>query len=307
MRRNALLAVVAAGLAAATLSAQSSLVSIFDRYTVTPKWAQLPNGWDAYTSGVAADGKGNVLTLVRQVPHFRLFTAAGAPVRQWGDAGIFTLAHSVHFDPEGNVWATDPDGHAIYKFGPDGTVVLTLGTKGVPGDDASKTSFNRPNAVGFGPTGDVYVSDGYNNSRVVQFTKDGTFVRIIGGKKGSGPGELSLVHGVQVDAQGRIIVSDAQNKRLSIFGRDGTFQKTIAAPSWGGLVVTPDQTIYVSDVNAGVVTVIRNDQIVDVVKVDGRPHGLGVDPATGDIYTASTQQGMPNVTKSSPKGARASN
>ena len=71
------------------------------------------------------------------------------------------------------------------------------------------------------------------------------------------------------------------------------------------VLITPDQTIYVSDVNAGVVSVIRNDQIVDVIKVDGRPHGLGVDPATGDVYTSSTQQGMPNVTKSSPKPARA--
>jgi len=302
MRRHILLPLAIAGLMAAGLSAQSSLVSIFDKYTVNPKWVA---AWDAYTSGVAADGKGNVLVLVRQVPHFRLFTAAGQPVRQWGEAGIFTLAHSVHYDPEGNIWATDPDGHAIYKFGADGKVVLTLGTKGTPGDDTSKTSFNRPNAVGFGPNGDVYVSDGYNNSRVVQFTKDGRFVRIIGGKKGSGPGEMSLVHGVAIDSQGRIIASDAQNKRLSIFGPDGAFIKSIPAPSWGGLVIAPDQTIYVSDVNAGVVSVIRNDQIVDVIKVDGRPHGLGVDPATGDVYTTSTQQGMPNVTKSTPKAARA--
>ncbi len=302
MIRRLLFPLAAAAVMTAGLAAQSSLVSIFDKYTVNPKWVA---AWDAYTSGVAADGKGNVLVLVRQVPHFRLFTTAGAPVRQWGDAGIFTLAHSVHFDPQGNVWATDPDGHAVYKFTPDGKVALTLGTKGTPGDDTSPTSFNRPNAVGFGPNGDVYVSDGYNNSRIVQFTADGKFVRIIGGRKGSGPGEMSLVHGVAIDAQGRIIASDAQNKRLSVFGPDGVFIKNIPAPSWGGLVLTPDQTLYVSDVNAGVVSVIRNDQIVDVIKVDGRPHGLGVDPATGDVYTSSTQQGMPNVTKSSPKPARA--
>ena len=302
MIRRSLLALAFAAVMATGLVAQSSLVSIFDKYTVNPKWVA---SWDAYTSGVAADGKGNVLAFVRQAPYFRLFTAAGQPVRQWGEAGFFTLAHSVHFDPDGNIWATDPDAHVIYKFTADGKVALTLGTKGTPGDDASKTSFNRPNAVGFGPNGDVYVSDGYNNSRVVQFTKDGTFVRIIGGRKGSGPGEMSLVHGVAIDAQGRIIASDAQNKRLSIFGRDGAFIKSIPAPSWGGLVIAPDQTLYVSDVNAGVVTVVRNDQIVDVIKVDGRPHGLGVDPATGDVYTSSTQQGMPNITKSSPKAARA--
>lgn len=300
-RRVLFLSLMLTAAVAAGLSAQSSLVSIFDRYTVTPKWAQLPAGWDAYTSGVAADGKGSVLALVRQAPHFRLFTAAGAPVRQWGEAGFFTLAHSVHFDPEGNVWATDPDAHVIYKLAADGKVALTLGTKGVPGDDTSRTSFNRPNAVGFGPNGDVYVSDGYNNSRVVQFTKDGTFARIIGGRKGSGPGELNLVHGVAIDAQGRILVSDAQNKRLSIFGKDGVFIKSVPVPSWGGLVITPDQTVYVSDVNAGVVSVLKNDQIVDVIKVDGRPHGLTVDPGTGDVYTSSTSPKQWNITKASLK------
>jgi DNA-binding beta-propeller fold protein YncE len=66
-------------------------------------------------------------------------------------------------------------------------------------------------------------------------------------------------------------------------------------------VVTPDDTIYVSDVNGGAVTVFKNDQMVDVIKVEGRPHGLAVDPATGDVYTSSTNFDHPNVTKASPK------
>lgn len=287
--------------AVAGLSAQSSLVSIFDKYTVNPKWVP---SWDAYTSGVAAGGNGQVLVLVRQAPYFRVFTTAGQHVKSWGEAGFFTTAHSAHYGPDGALWASDPDAHVIYKFRPDGSVALILGTKGVTGDDTSRVAFNRPNAVGFSADGGVYVSDGYNNARIVQFTADGRFVRIIGGRKGSGPGEMQTVHGVAIDAQGRIIAADAGNKRLTIFNRDGKFVKTIAAPSWGGLVIAPDQTIYVSDVNAGVVSVIRNDQIVDVIKVDGRPHGLGVDPTTGDVYTSSTQQGQPNVTKSSPKAPK---
>jgi DNA-binding beta-propeller fold protein YncE len=77
--------------------------------------------------------------------------------------------------------------------------------------------------------------------------------------------------------------------------------KTLAAPSRGGVVATPDGAIYASDVNAGAVTVFRNDQIVDVIKVEGRPHGLAVDPVTGDVYTSSTAGGAPNVTKATPK------
>ena len=147
------------------------------------------------------------------------------------------------------------------------------------------------------------MSDGYTNSRIVHFTGDGKFVRIIGGKKGAGPGEIQVPHGVAIDRQGRIIVADSDNKRLAIFDKDGRFVKNLAAPSRGGLVVTPDDTIYVSDVNAGAVTVIKNDQIVDVIKVEGRPHGLSVDPATGDVYTSSSVGESPNVTKASLKKA----
>ena len=131
-------------LAAATLSAQqlSSLGSLFDRYTVNPTWAQLPAAmpWGASTSSVTVDGQGRVIALVRAVPYFRMFNADGSFVRAWGDAGLFHLAHSVHVAPDGAIWATDPDDHLVHKFGPDGKIVLTLGKKGVSGDDAVRAT-----------------------------------------------------------------------------------------------------------------------------------------------------------------------
>ena len=293
---------LAAGVSTVLL-AQSTMVSLFDRYDVTSRWAQLPPGqtFEASTSSVAADGKGSVVVLVRAAPYFRVFSRDGQPLRQWGDAGTFALAHSVHFDPDGSLWATDPDAHVVHKFSPDGRRLLTLGTKDVHGDNGSRTSFNEPNAVTVASSGDVFVSDGYENSRIVQFTRDGTFVRIIGGTKGNGPGQLDLPHGVAVDSRGRVIVADSNNKRLSIFDKDGRFIKTVAAPCRGNVVVAPDDTIYASDVNGGAVTVLKNDQIVDVIKVEGRPHGLGVDPVTGDVYTSSTTPKQWNVTRASPK------
>ena len=296
-------ALIVAGLAAAAAAQQSGVGSLFDRYDVNPKWAQLPAGqtWGASTSSVAADGKGTVVVLVRTPPYFRAFTREGQPVRSWGDAGLFELAHSVHFAPDGAMWATDPDAHVVHKFNADGTVALTLGRKDTAGDNTSHDLFNQPNALGFAANGDVFVSDGYGNSRVVQFTPAGTFVRIFGGRKGSGPGELSTPHGVAVDAQGRVLVADSGNKRIAIFDKSGTFVKHLASPSRGGLVVTPDGTLYASDVNGGAVTVFRNDELVDVIKVDGRPHGLTVDPSTGDVYTSSTQPNVFNVTRSSVK------
>ncbi|HVG73000.1 MAG TPA: SMP-30/gluconolactonase/LRE family protein [Vicinamibacterales bacterium] len=288
--------------AAAAVGAQSTLSSLFDRYTVKADFAGLAGaGWGASTTSVAADGKGQVIVMVRAVPYFRIFTADGKPVKTWGDAGLFNLAHSVHVAPDGAIWASDPNAHVVHKFGADGKILLTLGKKGVAGDDTSRDAFNQPNGLGFAPNGDIYVSDGYGNSRVVHFTSDGKFVRLIGGKKGSAPGELQVPHGVAIDPQGRIVIADSDNKRLSIFDKDGKFVKVIAAPSRGGVAATADGTIYVSDVNAGVVTLIRNDQIADVIKVDGRPHGLSVDPATGDVYTSSTNASNWNVTKAALK------
>jgi len=311
MKKRATLGVLAVGLVAAAAvsttrlaAQQSTLASLFDRYDVKPNFGQV-NGnpaWVGLTTWVAADGKGSVIVMVRAVPYFRVFTTDGKPVKTWGeDKSLFNQAHSIQFGPDGSLWATDPNDHVVHKFSADGKVLLTLGKKGVPGDDTARDAFNRPNAVGFGPNGEIYVSDGYVNSRIVQFTGDGKFVRIIGGKKGSGPGELQLPHGVVVDRQGRIIVADSDNKRLSVFSKDGAFIKTLAAPSRGGLVVTPDGTLYVSDVNAGAVTVFKNDQIFDVIKVEGRPHGLSVDPVTGDVYTSSSNGDAPNVTKASLK------
>jgi DNA-binding beta-propeller fold protein YncE len=295
------LTLIVTGLAAGLTAQQSTLGSLFARYDVNPKWAQLAatQPWGASTSSVAASGTGEIVVLVRTPPYFRAFDRDGRPTRSWGDAGLFELAHSVHVAPDGAVWATDPDAHVVYKFGPDGRIVMTLGKKGVPGDNASRDAFNEPNSLGFGANGDVFVSDGYGNSRVVQLTADGKFLRTFAGRKGSGPGELDTPHGVAVDAQGRVLVADSGNKRVSVFDENGTFLKTLHAPSRGGLAVTPDGSVYVSDVNAGAVTVFRDDQMIDVIKVDGRPHGLSVDPATGDVYTSSTEPKVWNVTKSS--------
>ena len=303
MTKRALAAVILSAVTGVgALSAQSTLGSLFDRYDVKANFAGLAGaGWGASTSSVAATGKGEVIVLVRAVPYFRVFTPDGKPVKTWGDAGLFNLAHSVHVAPDGSIWASDPNAHVVYKFSADGKIVMTLGKKGVMGDDTSRDAFNQPNSVGFAPNGDVYVSDGYGNSRVVQFKADGSFVRIIGGRRGAAPGELAVPHGVAIDPQGRVIVADSDNKRVSVFDKDGRFVKVIAAPSRGGLVAAADGTIYVSDVNAGVVTLIRNDQIADVIKVDGRPHGLSVDPATGDVYTSSTNAMNWNVTRAALK------
>ena len=283
----------------------STLSSIFGRYTVRGDFAAKdPKEWGGTTTWVAADGKGTVVVMVRVAPYFRFFTTEGQPIRQWGDKELFTgEAHSVHFGPDGSVWATDSVEHTVRKFSPTGQLLLTLGKQKVAGDNASQDAFNRPNAVAFGPRGQTFVSDGYANQRVVEFTPEGKFVRIFGGKKGKGDGEMAMVHGVAIDAQGRVYATDSDNQRVLVFDAQGKFLKNIAMTGRGGSFIAADGTFYISDVNSGAVVVMKDDQIVDVIKVEGRPHGLAVDPTTGDVYTSSTVATRPGVTKATARRA----
>ena len=233
-----------------------------DQYSIDSAWALMPGEtWDGSTSWVAADGKGNILVMVRSAPYFRLYTREGVFIRSWGDTPVMNNAHSVSFDEEGNVWATDAARHVVYKYSIQGDLLMTLGRADEAGDNSDTRLFNQANHVFVSNTGDIYVSDGYVNSRVIQFTPAGEFVRIIGGEQGAGDGQLDLPHGVALDSLGRILVNDSGNQRVSVFGPDGSFIESWPVPSRGGIVVMADDTVYVSDVNAGAVNILKDGQI----------------------------------------------
>src|SRR4029453_15355872 len=164
--------------------------------------------------------------------------------------------------------ATPSGDQTVHKFPPPGQLLLTLGKQKVAGDNASQDTFNRPNAVAFDGRGNVFVSDGYANQRVVQFTPEGKFVRIFGGMKGKADGEMAMVHGVAIDAQGCVYATDSDNQRVVVFDAQGKFLKNIAVPGRGGSFMAADGTFYISDVNSGAVAVLKNDAIVDVIKVE---------------------------------------
>ena len=253
-------------------------------------WAQLPQGatWNGNTTWITTDGKGNVVVLVRTAPYFRVFTRDGRFVKAFGDEGLFESAHSVTIDPQGSLWVTDSAAHVVHKFSADGRLLMTLGKKGVAGDNTSRESFNQPNHVAIAPNGDIYVSDGYVNARVVHFSSAGQFVRIIGGVKGSQPGQLQLPHGVALDSRGRILINDSDNQRVSVFDKDGKFVETWPYPSRGGIAVAADDTVYISDVNVGIVNIVKDGKKIDSVSAD-RAHGMGID-TDGSIYASGASR-----------------
>ena len=214
-------------------------------------------------------------------------------------------------DRDGNVFVTDNGDHQVMKFTRDGKLLLTLGVKGRAATD-NKT-FNRPTDIAFGKNGDFYVSDGYGNSRVVKFSKDGKYL-LDRGKKGSGPGEFDTPHSVAVDSKGTVYVSDRENNRIQIFDQEGKFiaeWRQFGRPS--GISITRDDTIYVTDsesgpdtgahelpgikkgirignAKTGVVTTFIEDMESTVADHSGA-EGIGVD-AQGNVYGAVVRRRM---------------
>lgn len=183
--------------------------------------------------------------LRRANPFFVLMTPAGDVVRTWGE-NLFKVAHGLRIDRKGFLWVTDNTDNFVQKYSPDGKLLLTLGQRGVAGGNDSKTGFDGPADVFVLPDGDILVADGYRNSRVVRFASDGSFKSIIGGAKGTEPGQFNVPHAVVADSRGRIIVADAENSRIQVFDQSGKFLEQwtdFTSKPRGSTYITPDDAV----------------------------------------------------------------
>ena len=180
------------------------------------------------------------------------FDETGKLVKSFG-AGLILFPHGLSVDPDGNVWVTDGlgkdgKGHQVFKFSPDGKVLMTLGKAGVAG--TAGRSSTSPSDVLVAPNGDIFVADGHGgdtNARIVEVRQDGKFIKTWG-KKGSGPGEFDEPHALAIDSKGRLFVADRGNNRIQIFDQDGNFLdewKQFGRPS--GIFIDKNDIIYVAD------------------------------------------------------------
>ena len=244
-------------------------------YRAVENWAQLPEGrsWGS-TSGVDIDADGTSVWVAERcgafappslmkpgtpfacdgssLPPILKFDLSGKLVKSFG-AGLLLFPHGIHVDREGNVWVTDGlgkdgKGHQVFKFSPEGKVLLTLGKAGVAGGGPDE--FNAPSAVIVAPNGDIFVGDGHGrdtNARIVKFTKDGKFVKAWG-KKGSAAGEIDIPHALAMDSRGRLFLGDRQNNRIQIFDQAGNYLDQwlqFSRPS--GVFIDKNDMIYVAD------------------------------------------------------------
>jgi DNA-binding beta-propeller fold protein YncE len=279
VRSGAFALAVALAIAAMTIQAHGQASaptnSAPNPYRSVESWAKLPDGrsWGS-TSGVGIDPDGTSVWVAERcgafappslmkpgtpfacdgsnLPPILKFDASGTLVKSFG-AGLLLFPHGLTVDREGNVWVTDGlgkdgKGHQVFKFGPDGKVLLTLGKAGIAGDGPDE--FNAPSAVVVAPNGDIFVADGHGgntNARIVKFSKDGKFIKAWG-KKGAGPGEIDIPHAIAMDSRGRLFLGDRQNNRIQIFDQDGNYLDQwpqFSRPS--GVFIDKNDVIYVAD------------------------------------------------------------
>ena len=145
----------------------------------------------------------------------------GKILNSWG-ANFFIMPHGLTVDKENNVWVTDVALHQIFKFNHQGKLLMKLGVAKTPGNDSMH--FNLPTDVAVGNDGSFYVSDGYGNSRIIKFSKEGKYI-FEWGKKGNKPGEFNTPHGIDLDLQGNIYVADRDNNSIQKFDNNGNFLK----------------------------------------------------------------------------------
>lgn len=222
-----------------------------------PDFIKLPK--DMYlgeASAVTVNSKGHVFVFSRggssSGPAFAEtaaqlleFTPDGKYIREIGkNLYAWSFAHGVKADPHDNIWAIDKGSDMVIKFRPDGRVDMVFGRKQEASDEATGPlkhpnpplpaedgRFRQPTDAAFDAKGNVYISDGYINSRVAKIDKDGFWVKSWG-DRGTGPGQFNTAHGIGTDAEGNVYVADRSNRRIQVFDGDGNFlrQFTIDVP-----------------------------------------------------------------------------
>lgn len=172
------------------------------------------------------------------------YDAKGNFVQSIGE-GLFTHPHGLRIDADDNLWTTDDGNHLVLKLDLSGNVLLVLGRINTGAE--ANWLFNKPADVAFAKNGDIYVADGYGNSRVVKFDRDGNYLKAWG-KYGTGIGEFDLPHTVAVDDQNRVYVGDRENQRIQIFDSEGKFIQQWTGVGYPyGLLITPDQHVWMVD------------------------------------------------------------
>ena len=276
-------------------------------YEQVESWEKLPDGWELGQTAIVTDSHDRVYLFNRGEHPLIVLDRDGNFLNSWGE-GQLPDAHGMFIDGEENIYMPVKNSHVVLKYRPDGNLLMTLGEWDKPSDtgwsgdynDPVKQAagpFHRPSDVALNGAGDLYISDGYGNSRVHKFTADGKLLFSWGEPGKIGPGEFHVPHGVWVHTDGRVFVADRENNRIQIFDGDGKF-----LDQWTGLArpcdiyIDQDDVLYVPELD-GFMSVLSIEG--DIIGAWGSPldagwgkggHAVWVD-SHGDIYVNQNVEG----------------
>jgi sugar lactone lactonase YvrE len=219
-----------------------NLPNLPNPYHRTTDFLTMPGGRKlGSTNAINVDAQGNIWLFERcgvnscsgsTVDPILEFDSSGQHLIRSFGAGQFVFPHGIIFDHDGNLWIIDAGveegvkGSQIFKYTPEGKLLITLGKPGVRANATSPDLFKEPSDIAIAPNGDLYVADGHiapeSNGRIVHLDPNGKFIEAWG-SKGSGPGQFNCPHSIALDSQGRIFVGDRNNNRVQILSPHGKF------------------------------------------------------------------------------------
>lgn len=316
-------------------------------FTSVANYPNLPAGMNlGEVAGVAVNSKGHVFVFSRSNSATGpAFGAAAAQLFEFDENGDFVReigkglyawseAHSVRIDRNDNIWAIDKGSNMVVKFNPQGRVVWVFGRRQEAADGAGPLphpdpplppvdgNFRQPTDVAWDSQGNIYITDGYVNSRVAKFDKNADWSKSWG-SKGTGPGQFNLPHSIAIDLQDNIYVGDRSNRRIQVFDTQGDFKRmfsidvppdptsravngttptgealkrTIGAPNSMCITPGPNQVLFVGESTypARIFKVSLEGNVLGVIGRSGRnlgqfsgAHALAC-PSEHEIYAAET-------------------
>jgi DNA-binding beta-propeller fold protein YncE len=204
------------------------------QYDLVPDWEQLPAGLNHDdVVGVSSDSRDRLFILTRRESRVLIYEHDGRYAGHWGDGFFTARTHGITVAPDDSLYIVDEGVELIYHTTPEGEVLGTIGVRGVASDTGydgvdletirrGAGPFNKPTNLAVAPSGDLYVSDGYGNSRVHQFDSAGEWIRSWG-EPGGEPGEFHLPHGIACSPEGTVLVADRENDRIQFFSPTGVY------------------------------------------------------------------------------------
>jgi DNA-binding beta-propeller fold protein YncE len=331
---------------ALALALSPALAQNAPKYEVDATWPKpLPKDWiTGQLGGVCMGEQDHVYVVNRRnitdeeketsinAPSIIKFDLAGNVVGSWGDQT--TVPGSIHgcfVDKDKNIFVAGNADAMVQKYDPAGKLLLQIGQRGKfdsvdgtrrgAGNNTSREQLHTPSAIVTDPAnGEIYISDGYGNRRVVVFDKDGKFLRQWGRQatdeetQAAAPGVFAqVVHCIAMSNAGLIYACDRQGNRIQVFQKDGTFVRNIPIPNKSGklpdkrgtawwVAFSPDpeqKLLYV--MNGGIEEVhILDHANGKILSSFGRPghqigsfthgHTIAVD-SKGAVYVAETDWG----------------